>query len=1071
MLDTRHIEEELIDILLHVKTVPESASLDYKVKLHEAGHDCELFKDVLALANSYDNPDEDRWLIYGVDDKHHELIGVDASSGILDDASYQEKFLDKVKERITFVFVSIPANRVGLTDSQNKVFAAFYIPKKNSGILHELSAAVQDKNEDKRTHKTIRYEAGTSFVRIGSSTKPMTEEHRMRIRELGEFRSKQPTIAYRDMKRRAPITAGVERLRLLGAWNGDNENDRAIVAGLYGSTYEEAIDALKDELDAGLFTIEGSVWKVRDRIAALESVGGHLTSPVLDQLTKAFTDVFESVDEALRMPAESRLIADVKGVERGCSPAIRSGAAAFFACLANNRALAPHCKKRQLDHCISSVICTVIGAESWEIIASNEMAIPLLAEASPSLYLNAVSGAMKDSSALLQYLKESTGGVISIGYGQGLVQGIRFAAMKEGNLSQSIGILARLLPHTTLAKDAIVSILLPWMPMTDAPVSSRVGMAKYLAGCGSDEAWSTLLELLPNRVSSSIGTEPPQFLGVGDLSKGVTVAEYWEASRGYCRCAIEGASADINRMVDIGSRIDSFIAAGLLDECLKAFRVSDFAKQDSDRYRIWNELSDYATRCERYPDAKWVPEDKTLDELRAFISEICPIDPYYIALRSCSTPDFKLCIDSTSGGLRGKALSMRVASVRDACNVACIGVVDRMVKDGALPYLLGEALGYAELTEDEQDYLLSYMDEMPVDGKLMEVASVFAWSRFKREQWAWIDSLDMEGWPSNRAAGLFSAIPVSKEAWTRVEALLESESDLYWSRIRDSYSFENAQDLDYCVGKLLAVGRPNEALTCVHDAIDAGIAADSETVLRVLEASGQSPKGALSDYHIEELFKYVESIEESDRLWLLELQFSALLVDRKDSYLFRRLCADPNAFMTLIQLAYGAPETFESGSVPKSETRWLIHNRVLGEWVIVPGYGDDGVFSPETFSEWLGGVKVESEQAGLSDAAEWEIGRNLFHAGPGDSGLFVPVEVMEYLNSNACAREGYEIESVNSRGAHFVDNTGAQEDAIAQSFDDKALVAEERGYIHFAVTLRTIAREYRSEAEENRENG
>ena len=47
---------------------------------------------------------------------------------------------------------------------------------------------------------------------------------------------------------------------------------------------------------------------------------------------------------------------------------------------------------------------------------------------------------------------------------------------------------------------------------------------------------------------------------------------------------------------------------------------------------------------------------------------------------------------------------------------------------------------------------------------------------------------------------------------------------------------------------------------------------------------------------------------------------------------------------------------------------------------------------------------------------------------------------MEYLNSSAHARDGYEIESINSRGAHFVDNTGAQEDAIAQSFDEKALV-------------------------------
>lgn len=80
----------------------------------------------------------------------------------------------------------------------------------------------------------------------------------------------------------------------------------------------------------------------------------------------------------------------------------------------------------------------------------------------------------------------------------------------------------------------------------------------------------------------------------------------------------------------------------------------------------------------------------------------------------------------------------------------------------------------------------------------------------------------------------------------------------------------------------------------------------------------------------------------------------------------------------------------------------------------------------------------------------------------------MPESVAAFIESSEAALSGYAAETFNSRGAHFVDHTGQQEDAIADSYDAKAKEAEEHGYARFAAKLHSVAKSYRQEAEENR---
>ena len=129
MVSTFELEQRLIEILRSAKGFNENSVVDYKVEPHSKDYETELFKDILALANSYERPNEDRWLIYGVNEKTCTLVGVDQNNpNLLDDASYQQKF-QKIRPALHIEFIKVPARHVDESLGFETVFAAFYIPK------------------------------------------------------------------------------------------------------------------------------------------------------------------------------------------------------------------------------------------------------------------------------------------------------------------------------------------------------------------------------------------------------------------------------------------------------------------------------------------------------------------------------------------------------------------------------------------------------------------------------------------------------------------------------------------------------------------------------------------------------------------------------------------------------------------------------------------------------------------------------------------------------------------------------------------------------------------------------
>lgn len=1052
----------MIEILRNAKGFNENSVVDYKVEPHSKDYDTELFKDILALANSYERPNEDRWLIYGVDEKKCTLIGVDRNNpNLLDDANYQQKF-QKIRPALHIEFFTVPARHVDESFGPEKVFAAFYIPKECMNAVYELGELICDKEERKGKHRMLH--PSVSFVRVGSSTDPLYEHHRLKKRELAEGHAMQSFPAHKGHES-GGLTKSVDVLMLLGSWDEANKADQELLAAVSGESYSKAIRELQPLLDDGLFNMRGSRWIIADRVEGIKRAGRHLTKSMLLDLAEPLGAILSSIDRAFDLQPDERIMADVRKISRGCSRALRESVAIFCAQIGNNPDLLPQCEQNDIDRFLSEVMGAVFQADDWQVLASAEDYMPLLAEASPSMYLRFVERC-SDTNALKRFLQEKSGGLASMSLGWGLVRGIRIAAMAHDMLSRAIRVLVKISEETDLAENAIVDLLLPWYPSTVASVESRIGMGRYLSKQPSETAWQALMALLPGKTTSTFGVVEPTYMPYPEKPESIPMSEYWEVSRAYCRQALEGARGNVARLLDVIKDIDCYETAGLVDEFCGAVYAEAQTLSADDCYKVWDQLSSHVEQCEKFSDAEWAPSDDILQKVKSLVDQLKPSDPFYFALRLCSVYDWDLVRDDESLTEGQKRVAqLRADAIRGLYEQRGVRIAQDLVEKGAKGNSLGVAFSLLDISAEDERVICTFVDSS--DAEMLSFARSYVGNSFARNGWAWVDLLEMDGWSKERMATFYSFLPLSRDAWSRAERLLGDDDALYWS-CAPTYGFvKNLSDLSYCAERLLEVGRAADVLEWLSREVREGVNVSADLIKKALGTLRIKVIDSMLSYYIQQLFEYLETVSYDDELFALELQYSVLLQDRQDSYLYKRMAEDSEAFLLVVSIAYNLGLAEEKDTRIPDDVRAAFIVRILNNFKLVPGYAANGVFDEHVFCEWIEGARGATEDLHALDCIDREIGRVLFYAKP-ENDFMLPEAVAEFLESHKAALRGYELEAFNSRGVHTVDPTGAPEDELADGYEQKAVSAEALGYLSIAVAMRSIARSYRDEAERNR---
>jgi len=192
----------------------------------------------------------------------------------------------------------------------------------------------------------------------------------------------------------APVWAKAESARIIlpvllaNAWDEQKEGDRKVIETLTDMGYEAFTKELVPFLSVSDAPVQkvGNVWAIKSPLDAWYLVAPHLTQAQLKPFDAALLAVLTKTDPKYDLEPEKRWAASIYGKANPYSEWLRTGLVESLVLIAVYGSRAPGVGSTQAF--ADSIVRTVFtNATTWEAWASLKESSPLLAEASPDMFL------------------------------------------------------------------------------------------------------------------------------------------------------------------------------------------------------------------------------------------------------------------------------------------------------------------------------------------------------------------------------------------------------------------------------------------------------------------------------------------------------------------------------------------------------------------------------------------------------------------------------------------------------------------------------------------------------------
>lgn len=872
---------------------------------------------------------------------------------------------------------------------------------------------------------------------------------------------------------------------MLGSWSDKYGADRAIVEGLAGKSYGEWIGEMREvALRRGTpLTQRDGNWRFSARYEGWYALGPRLFDEHLGRLQNAATSVLTERDPQFELPSDERYASSIYGKVIAHSPLLRNGLAESLALLGSHPKALTSCTLGRAEATAVLSVRGILADADWERWASLNDLLPLLAEAAPGEFLDAVEKALaKQPCPFDQVFAEEGDGFMGRTYMSGVLWALETLAWDPDHLSRVVLCLGELAARdpggrwSNRPANSLATILLPWWPQTCAPVAKRATAVSVLLAELPEIGWKLLVSLLPEQHSTSFDTRKPAWRETipEDWPRGVTHREYGEQIALYSEMTITAAKSDRKKLAELIDHIENLPPSA--QEQLLAHLGSDAVTKmpERDRLSLWTELVDLVTKHRKYSDAGWAMKPSQVDRIAAVAERLTPDAPAFRHQRLFRERDSNLYEER--GNYEDQHNELEHRRQKAVEEVAAKGGAQAVLAFAAAvqsPWRVGISFGSLAGPEADQVVLPDLLESE--QKQLSQFAGGFVWSRFRVAGWQWVDGIDARRWTSSQIGQFFSYLPFVPGTWDRVARLLGPDEAPYWSKT-SANPYEADTGLEPAIDKLIHHGRPRAALGCLHKMLHVKQLFDGWRAVRALLAALASTEGARSmdAYETVEIIKALQADQATnpDDLFQIEWAYLPLLNKHNNAapkLLKRRLATEPAFFCEVIRLVFRSKKEEHLTEELKAERKGIATNayRLLSEWRIPPGCQADSTFDGDALGRWLDAVKKECAETGHLEVAMTMIGHSLIHAPADPGGLWMHRSVTAALDAKDAEdmRTGFRVELYNSRGAHWVDPTGAPEREFATKYRAQAEAVENAGYPRLAATLRELAVSYEREAE------
>lgn len=872
---------------------------------------------------------------------------------------------------------------------------------------------------------------------------------------------------------------------LLGAWNEKNAADLEVVCQLANEEVGSWISKIREilQLPASPVVLKNGRWGVPERKSLWQVLGARVFDDNLNNLKQCAVTVLSERDPQFELPSEERYTASIYGKVLKHSPELRKGLAESLALLGTQPADLNNCSQNKPENTAVFAVREIFENADWVLWGSLNNLLPVLAEASPNEFLNAVENALQQTPCPFNELFSQEGnGITGRNYLTGLLWALETLAWDKKFLVRVCVILGELATHdpggnwNNRPGNSLTTILLPWFPQTTASINKRKVALQTLHKEVPAVAWTLLLSLLPNQHQTSTGAHKPSWRNTipDDWGKDVTREEYWEQVSFYAELAVSMASHDIEKLNDLIGQLGN-LPQPSFDKVLEHLSSEVVcSKPENQRLILWTGLTKFASKHRRFSDAKWALSDEIVSKIEGVATKLAPTNPLNLHRRLFSNRDFDLYEKNGNWEeQRQKLEERRQQAIKDILACGGMGEIIQFAKSVESPSDVGHSLGIIAEAKIDEIILPALLETE--NKKLAQFASDYVWSRQYNRGWPWVDGLDKLDWSVTQIGQFLSYLPFTEEAWNRAAAWLGESEGEYWSKA-SANSYHTDSDLGSAIDKLLEYGRPHSAINYLNRMLYAKKPLDKSRSVQALLAavSSAEPSCDMDAYHIVEIIKALQDDPGTDPEDLFRVEWAYLpLLDRHSGaspkMLENRLASDPAFFCEVIRLIYRSRKEDKSEKESSEQEKSIATNawRLLHEWRTPPSMQPGGNLSGEQFTEWLEYIKEACAKSGHLEVALTHVGQVLFYSPPDPQGLWIDQVAADALNGKDAEkmRNGFRLEIINSRGVHWVDPTGKPERELAAKYRQQAEDVENTGHQRLAATLRSLAESYARDAE------
>lgn len=916
---------------------------------------------------------------------------------------------------------------------------------------------------------------------------------RRSLLSLRRILAEDPSLERPEWARPDQIRSVIPAL-LAGRWTDGKDGDRKALSKLAGTDYDtfsQTASSLANRSDPPLRRI-GGVWLIASKWDTWEMAAQELTPGDMNRLQEVALEVLGTHDPSLDLPKDQRWMAGVKGKESPYSDHLREGIADTLALMAAQGESGRRQEERFRSRAVQITRKLFDNArDDARLWASLSDVLPLLSEAAPDVFLDAVDDGVKGENPLLRNLFTDNDDSTTVPLGTssphtGLLWALENLAWSEDYFGRAVRLLASLAhidPDGRLANRPANSLrraFLLWSPQTSVDLKGRMEALKALRRHEPEEAWNLMKRILPKHHDSFSPNHKPERRTWGwDSQPGATYAEIGRGVKEVVDQMLEDAGEDGQRWKDLISSYDQLpieqqkkILDGL--ENLAGSGVSTTSEKT-----IYEAAHKVVLRHRRHPDADWsLPEDRLqrLADVADRFDSVSTVWKSKHLFDHHSVTQF----DGEDWDERRRALrNEQDKAVSTALNKRGLEAIYEVVSDVEQPRLLGRSLGRIGLAaENELDFLEANLN---ADEK-SKVHLGRGYVQGTRERGGLDLVMDLlergvhSGWPIEITARYMLALPGTDDIWEKLNSLDGEVEELYWQKVQPE-GIRKEANWTCAAERLIEHGRPHAAVSVIglfglHD--EEGDVPLSLAIKALREASvTEHPSGALPQmfgHHVGELFDLLDESNEVNRETIAELEWRYLNVlqsghsRRSAKILHEELARDPKLFVDIVSHVF-QPEDEEGGeSLSEGERVYArLGYKLLDSWTTVPGTQGDSSVNEEVLFEWVGEAREKLEEKNRTAVGDQKIGEVLRHGPEPEDGKWPARPIRNLIEEVASAdlENGLRIEVHNSRGVHSV--SAEQEWSLAERYRRFAENVR-TGWPRTARVLRAIAEDFERDA-------